>query len=697
MPSPPPGVNSTLQGTGVEQLAQRSCRATGVLGLRYRPQDHGTPGTRVDHLAEVASVQAADRKERHRGVLGRVSDQLQADGGAARLGRGFVHGTYAYVVGLRRIRGVDLLRGVGRQADQHIRADQLANLVNRHVVLPDVHAVGPRLHGDRRSVVDDEEGPQPLAKRASGVGHRDEPVVAQVLLAQLYDLNAPGHCCSQEVRKLAPVGTRLIGVRLGRPIGHRPAHEVQPRGAKSRPPLGAGVSHGHGPKSDTGLASGCMPRHRSSPDVLVLGGGVIGLSVAWRARQRGMSVTVLERDATGQGSSRVAAGMLAPVAEAEFGEAGRRLLELGLRSAEIWPAFAADLQAVTGREVGLMKTGTLLLARDEDEARELERQIAFRDSLGLRTERLRPSEAREREPALAPTVRLALEAPEDNSVDPRLVLAALRSACESTGVVLREHARVARIESDGAGAGSPPTRVTGVTLGSEEAEGRHCGHGGGREGTGAKGGNAYEFVAKGGDPFEFVAAGAVVVAAGAWVEQIEGLPGDARVPVRPVKGQILRLRDPAGPGLLERVVRFRGGYLVPRADGRYVLGATVEERGFELAPTVGGVYELLRDAHELVPGVSELEIEELCVGLRPGTPDNVPAIGPGALAGLIWATGHHRNGILLAPLTAELVVETLVEGQPANPLLDACAPARFTAESRRPRSTDAAPAKVVVS
>src|ERR1039457_1907713 len=147
----------------------------------------------------------------------------------------------------------------------------------------------------------------------------------------------------------------------------------------------------------------------SSPDVIVTGGGVIGLSVAWRARERGMSVTVLEREEIGRGTSHVAAGMLAPVAEVEFGAAGRHLLEMGLRSVEIWPAFAADLEEVTGQGVGLLKVGTLLLARDEDEARELERQIAFRDSLGLRTERLRPSQAREREPALAPTLRLALE------------------------------------------------------------------------------------------------------------------------------------------------------------------------------------------------------------------------------------------------------------------------------------------------
>jgi glycine oxidase len=156
-----------------------------------------------------------------------------------------------------------------------------------------------------------------------------------------------------------------------------------------------------------------------------------------------------------------------------------------------------------------------------------------------------------------------------------------------------------------------------------------------------------------------LAAREVVVACGAWSGAIEGLPDGAGVSVRPVKGQILRLRDPAGPGLLEGVVRFEGGYLVPRGDGRYVLGATVEERGFEPNATAGGVYELLRDAHELVPGVSELQIEEIGVGYRPGTPDNVPIVGRGQIDGLLWATGHHRNGILLAPLTAELVAQEL--------------------------------------
>jgi glycine oxidase len=384
-----------------------------------------------------------------------------------------------------------------------------------------------------------------------------------------------------------------------------------------------------------------MP-HTQRTDVAVVGGGIIGMAIAWRARERGMSVTLLERDSPGRATSRVAAGMLAPVVEAEFGHAGQRLLELGLRSAQLWPTFASELEAGTGVEVGLMRSGTLLLARDEDDARELERQLAFRQSLGLAVARLRPSEAREREPALAPAMRLALEAPDDHSVDPRPVLDALTRACDFAGVEMRAGAPVASVELDGA---DEQGRVTGVTL----ADG------------------------------ERVSAGHVVLAAGPWSGQIDGVPPAARVPVRPVKGQIVRLRDPAGAGLLQRVVRFRHGYLVPRADGRYVLGATVEERGFELSATAGGVYELLRDAHELVPGITELEIEELSVGLRPGTPDNAPAIGPAAVDGLIWATGHYRNGILLAPLTAELIL-AVITGEREHghdELLRACAPERF--------------------
>ncbi len=382
----------------------------------------------------------------------------------------------------------------------------------------------------------------------------------------------------------------------------------------------------------------------SKVDLAILGGGIVGLSVAWRARAQGMSVVVLEREQLGGGATHVAAGMLAPVAEVEFGQAGRRVLELGMRSARMWPDFAAELQRDSGIDVGLRRTGTLVVARDEDEARELERQLAFRESLGLRAIRMRASEAREHEPALAATVRLALHAPDDHSVDPRSVAAALRSACEQAGVDLRERTPALAVELD-----ASQTRVVGVRFAREKASLMDV------KDAGAHRGDFF------GDGWacEVVHAREVVVAMGAWSGGLAGLPDGAGVAVRPVKGQIMRLHDPAGPGLLEGVVRFEGGYLVPREDGRYVLGATMEERGFEPGATAGGVYELLRDAHELVPGVSELHIDELGVGYRPGTPDNTPVIGRGVLDGLTWATGHHRNGILLAPLTAELVVASL--------------------------------------
>jgi glycine oxidase len=355
-------------------------------------------------------------------------------------------------------------------------------------------------------------------------------------------------------------------------------------------------------------AKGSMTPH--SHDVLVVGGGVIGLSVGWRAAQRGLDVLVIERDARGgppSGASYVAAGMLAPVSEADPSE--RDVLELGLRSAALWPAFATELQDASGIDIGYRTCGTLLVAHDRDSAEALERERALREGMGLAAPRLLGSEARALEGALAPGVRLALDLADDHSVDPRAVVRALHGAL---GERVRFGAHVAELRSG-------------------------------------------EVVLNDG---EIVRGERIVVAAGAWSGELAG------VAVRPVKGQLLRLRDPAGPGLVERVLRFEGGYLVPRGDGRYVLGATVEERGFELAPTAGGVYELLRDACELLPGIDELQIEELAVGLRPGTPDNVPAIGSGAVEGLVWATGHHRNGILLAPLTAELVVEALA-GVPA--------------------------------
>ncbi len=370
---------------------------------------------------------------------------------------------------------------------------------------------------------------------------------------------------------------------------------------------------------------------QAKPDVAVVGGGPIGLASAWYAARRGLDVCVL--DAGEPGAWHVAAGMLAPVAEAQFGE--QPLLELNLRASAGFPAFCALLADSSGRDPGLRETGTLVVARDRDEAEELDRLIAYRRRVGLEVERLLPTQARRLEPALAPTVRLALEVAGDHSVDPRRLVAALEAAVRAAGGTVRSGAPATGLVVAG-------ERVTGVAL---------------EDGT-------------------TVAAGAVLVAAGAPTARLEGLPPGAAVPVRPVKGQLLRLCDPNGPGLIGRTVRTRDAYLVPRADGRYVLGATMEERGWDTTPTAGGVYELLRDVSEVVPGVLELELEELLVGLRPATPDNLPAVGAGALDGLFWATGHYRNGILLSGLSGELAAAALC-GEPLPAWAAAADPRRF--------------------
>jgi glycine oxidase len=368
----------------------------------------------------------------------------------------------------------------------------------------------------------------------------------------------------------------------------------------------------------------------AAPDLVVVGGGVIGLSIAWRAARRGLRVTVLERDRVGRGTSWHAAGMIAPVAEVAPGE--EPVLALGLRSAARYPSFVDELIADGDVEgVGYTRCGTLLVARDGDDARALERELSLRDSLGLSDSvaRLLPSAARRLEPALAPTLRLALDLPEDHAVDPRALCATLTRAVLRGGGEVRE--------------GTPVRSLDGVT--AVLADGTR------------------------------VAGGQTVIAAGAW----SGAVSDA-LTLRPVKGQIMRLHDPAGPGLLTRVIRMGSAYIVPRGDGRYVIGATSEERGFDTTVTAGAAFTLLRDAGELVPGISELVIDEFTAGLRPGTADNLPVIGAARTGppGVWWATGHFRGGVLLAPATAELVV-AMVCGEPVDSLADAFSPDRLGA------------------
>jgi glycine oxidase len=385
----------------------------------------------------------------------------------------------------------------------------------------------------------------------------------------------------------------------------------------------------------------------SSFDVAVVGGGAIGLSIAWRAAQRGLRTMLLERGDLGGGTSRVAAGMLAPVSEASLTE--QAVLQLGLAGVKRYPSFVEELRAVSGMDPGYLPCGTLVVARDRDEAEALERELELRRSLGLAVQRLRQSEARAHAPALAPGFRLALHIEGDHAIDPRKLCSALAEAARRAGAELRPGVEVSALAT------VPDGDLHGIRLAGDE----------------------------------LVAAQQVVIAAGAWTAGIAGIPEPARIPIHPVKGQILRLRDPGGPGLLTQVLRMARGYLVPRGDGRYVLGATMEERGFDTNVTAGAVFELLRDASEILPGVSELVIDELSAGLRPATPDNAPAIGPGGVPGLHWAVGHYRHGILLAPITAELLAEALT-GAELPELAAPFAPERF---ARQPDPLAGAPAR----
>ncbi|MFH9348500.1 glycine oxidase ThiO [Kitasatospora sp. NPDC017646] len=363
----------------------------------------------------------------------------------------------------------------------------------------------------------------------------------------------------------------------------------------------------------------------SRADVLVIGGGVIGLAVAWRAAQRGLRNVVVVDPAHGGGAAGVAAGMLAPVTELQYGE--EPLLHLGMASNQRYGSFAAELtEASGGLDTGYRRCGTIAVALDSDDREELRELHAFHQRLGLDSSWLTGREARKLEPMLAPGVRGGLHVADDHQVDPRRLLTALVAACERAGVLLHRAEAVELLVGNG--------RAVGARLSTHET----------------------------------VAADQVVLAAGPHSHRLPGLPEGVLPAVRPVKGQVLRLQVPdAYRPFLSRnvraVVRGQHLYLVPRENGELVIGATTEEQGYDTTVTAGGVYELLRDAHELVPGITELPLRETAAGLRPGSPDNAPLLGPTALPGLVAATGHYRNGVLLTPVTADLLADHLATGE----------------------------------
>ena len=372
-------------------------------------------------------------------------------------------------------------------------------------------------------------------------------------------------------------------------------------------------------------------------DVVVAGGGVIGTAIAWRAAAAGLDVVLVDPE-QGHAASLVAAGMLAPVSEALFGEG--ELLRLNLLAVRRFGSFAAELEEATGHQVGLRREGTLAVAYDPGDYAALIRLTAFRRSAGLDAEELDSRACRALEPFLTPDVHGGVLFPGDWSVDNRRYAATLGDAARSAKVrSVRDRVAEVRVR-DG--------QARGVRL------------------------------AGGGD----IDAAHVVVAAGCWSGAVGGLPDALRTVVRPVKGQLLRLRHPAGvPPVISHTIRaiVRGTdvYLVPRADGELVVGATSEERGPDQTVTAGAVHDLLHDAMSVLPVTSELILAETCAGLRPGTPDNGPVVGWCGPDGLLLATGHYRNGILMSPVTADAAV-ALLAGQAPAPEWEPFTPQRFT-------------------
>ncbi len=368
------------------------------------------------------------------------------------------------------------------------------------------------------------------------------------------------------------------------------------------------------------------------PSVAILGAGCVGLSIAWRLAAAGCSVDVFDPGEAGRGATHAAGGMLAACVESEPGE--ESLLPLTRASQALWPAFAQELEAASGLSVDRRTEGTMVIALTADDAAKVRFLHAFQRDLGLPVEWLNGAEVRRREPYLQPGVVGALFCAEDHQVDNRKLALALLRAARGAGARVHERCAAPTLLVDGG-------RAMGVQVGDVR-----------------------------------VSADRVVLAAGAWSGGVAGLPPSAKPPVRPIKGQMICLRmDPAAP-LLRHVVWTPGTYLIPRLDGRLLIGATTEERGFDDRLTAGGQLALLDGAWRALPGVAELPIEESWVGFRPGSRDDAPLLGETAVEGLIHATGHHRNGILLTPVTADSIARLVLTGD-ADPLIRPFAADRF--------------------
>ncbi|MDW8365200.1 MAG: glycine oxidase ThiO [Abditibacteriales bacterium] len=362
-----------------------------------------------------------------------------------------------------------------------------------------------------------------------------------------------------------------------------------------------------------------MPTCQRANDVIVIGGGAIGLSIGWYLARAGCPVTVLERGEAGRAATWAAAGMLTPHIEAKPTE--RDYVRLLRFSHDLWVDFAHALEEASGVSIGYRTEGTLMVALDRDDAEQLKFRHNYMQQWGLPVEWISGYEARQREPLLSRHVVGGLFSPLDHQVDNRAMVLALREALVRAGGNLREHTEVRHILIEDNG-------VRGVKLDDET-----------------------------------IATDAVVLCAGAWSRNLNGLPESARPPVRPVKGQILTLQMPPDAPLITHVVWGLEVYLVPRHNGQLIVGATVEEMGFDTQLTAGGILSLLDKAWEVLPGIYDLPLVEMTAGLRPGSRDDAPILGETSVRGLFMATGHYRKGILLAPVTALTISHLILTGE----------------------------------
>ncbi len=358
-------------------------------------------------------------------------------------------------------------------------------------------------------------------------------------------------------------------------------------------------------------------------DIAIIGGGVIGLSCAFEQARRGKSVTVLERHEAGFGASTVAAGMLTPSFEVEL--TPPELVELQLDSLRRYPQFVAGIEAAGGLACGYRDEGALWVSRHHDDELELDHLLQIQQDRGLPARRLTGREVRRIEPYVSPRAVGGLLVASDHQVDTRRLVPALRAACGAVGAQVLAQTGVRTVER---GAGS-------LELTLERADGAST-----------------------------LRAEQVLLAAGVWLEDglLTPLP---RIGMRPIKGQIIHLQ---GQPLTNHVLRNRDVYLVPRADGRLLIGATEEEQGFDTNPTAGGALDLLRFAFEVLPGIYDLSLTEIDVGLRPAFSDHMPVLGSTTVEGVFMACGHYRGGILLAAATAHWMAEMMVSGRPPSAL-----------------------------